>query len=262
MRLLVSVRSAEEARAAAAGGADIVDGKNPFTGALGALLPTVVREIAANVGVNRLVSAALGDAASEDAIERDAAAFTAAGAALVKVGFAGVTARDRVEALVAATGRGAGNHRVIAVAYADFDRIAGPSSLDVLEAAARLGVAGILLDTADKSGPGLRHLVSAPALARWVATARAAGLLVALAGKLAAEDLAFVRDAGADIAGVRGAACDGGRGGRVTAERVRQLRRRLDSRPGRANRRVEDHVHRATTSSRRPDSRCRRSDGA
>ena len=39
---------------------------------------------------------------------------------------------------------------------------------------------------------------------------------MALAGKLMTDDLAFVRDAGADIAGVRGAACEGGRIGRVS----------------------------------------------
>jgi hypothetical protein len=33
-----------------------------------------------------------------------------------------------------------------------------------------------------------------------------------------------VRDTGADIAGVRGAACDGGRAGRVAAHRVALLR--------------------------------------
>jgi (5-formylfuran-3-yl)methyl phosphate synthase len=62
------------------------------------------------------------------------------------------------------------------------------------------------------------------ALARWVAQAHDAGLLVALAGKLTADDLSFVRDAGADIAGVRGAACDGGRTGRVSSDKVAQLR--------------------------------------
>ena len=83
----------------------------------------------------------------------------------------------------------------------------------------------MLLDTADKSGPGLRGLMTPRALARWVAEAHDAGLLVALAGKLTADDLAFVRDAGADIAGVRGAACDGGRTGRVSSDRVAVLRK-------------------------------------
>ena len=41
-----------------------------------------------------------------------------------------------------------------------------------------------------------------------------------LAGKLAADDLPFVRDTGADVAGVRGAACEGGRTGRVSADKV------------------------------------------
>jgi uncharacterized protein (UPF0264 family) len=45
---------------------------------------------------------------------------------------------------------------------------------------------------------------------------------------LQADDLGFVRDAGADIAGVRGAACEGGRTGRVTADKVRALRMLCD----------------------------------
>jgi uncharacterized protein (UPF0264 family) len=46
---------------------------------------------------------------------------------------------------------------------------------------------------------------------------------VAVAGKLEAGDLESVRRAGADIAGVRGAACDDGRSGAVCADRVRRL---------------------------------------
>jgi uncharacterized protein (UPF0264 family) len=62
-----------------------------------------------------------------------------------------------------------------------------------------------------------------------VSEAREAGLMVALAGQLTADDLPFARDAGADIAGVRGAACDGGRSGRVSADKVRALRAVCDS---------------------------------
>jgi uncharacterized protein (UPF0264 family) len=81
----------------------------------------------------------------------------------------------------------------------------------------------VLLDTADKQGPGLRRLMSATALTSWTAAAHDAGLRVALAGQLSIDDLEFVKDAGADIAGVRGAACEGGRTGRVAAGRVRLL---------------------------------------
>lgn len=81
-----------------------------------------------------------------------------------------------------------------------------------------------MLDTAFKQGPGLRHLLPARALEGWVARAHAAGLMVALAGKLTAGDLAWVRDTGADIAGVRGAACEGGRSGSIVEKSVRLLR--------------------------------------
>ena len=47
MRLLVSVRSAEEVAAALAGGADIIDAKEPARGSLGAVTATVLSAIAA-----------------------------------------------------------------------------------------------------------------------------------------------------------------------------------------------------------------------
>jgi hypothetical protein len=238
MRLLVSVASAADALAALAGGADIIDAKDPQAGALGAVHLEVLRAIHAVVAGRRPVTAALGDAASESAIERAAHAFTAAGAELVKVGFLGSPA-ERIPRLVSAAvrgtktgGRDAG---VVAVAYADAERAA--SLPELLEWAA-LGAQGVLLDTADKSGPGLRALVAPHTLAAWVTRAHEAGLLVALAGQLTADDLAFVREAGADIAGVRGAACHGGRAGRVAADRVRLLRTLCE--PGRASG-VTDH---------------------
>jgi uncharacterized protein (UPF0264 family) len=229
MRLLVSVASATEVSAALAGGADLVDAKDPRTGALGAVPAAVLREIHAAVGGVRPVTAAIGDAADEAAIERTACAFAAAGAAFVKVGFAGIASATRIAALTAAARRGfgadSGAHRgVIVVAYADAERTASLAPAALVDVAARTGARGVLLDTADKNGPGLRTLVAHGALVAWVAQAHEKGLLVALAGKLTAEDLPFVRDAGADIAGVRGAACDDGRTGRVSAERVRHLR--------------------------------------
>ena len=45
MHLLVSVRNAEEAAAALAGGADVIDAKDPAAGALGPVPVQVFREI-------------------------------------------------------------------------------------------------------------------------------------------------------------------------------------------------------------------------
>ena len=236
MRLLVSVGSATEAVAALVGGADVIDAKDPLAGALGAVSVEVLREIHAAVAGSRPVTAALGDATDEAGVEREARAFAGAGAALVKIGFAGIACAERVEALTAAAVRGAaagrqGTSGIVVVAYADSDRVTSLPPDAFVTLAARAGADGVLLDTADKAGPGLRGLVPPGALAEWAAKVHGTGLFVALAGKLTSADFPFVRDAGADIAGVRGAACEGGRIGCVTSDRVRLLREQCAHRP-------------------------------
>jgi uncharacterized protein (UPF0264 family) len=225
MRLLVSVATEADAAAALAGGADVIDAKDPLAGALGAVSSATFRAIHACVGGVRPVSAALGDAVDEDAIEALARAFAAAGAAFVKVGFAGISDASRVTALTTAAVQGAreGNGAVVAVAYADDGAAVGITPSAIIAAAARGRAAGVLVDTADKLGPGLTALVAPDVLGEWAAQAHRGGLFLALAGKLTIDDLPVVRDAGADVAGVRGAACDGGRAGRIASSRVRAL---------------------------------------
>ena len=229
MQLLVSVANAAEAVAALGGGADVIDAKDPSTGALGPVSADVLREISSVVARSCLLTAALGDATDEISIERLAWSFADAGTAFVKVGFAGISDAERVVGLIAATVRGAsaesaGRCGVVAVAYADADDAASIAPAALIDVASRAGARGVLIDTANKDAPGLRALMDPDALRAWVARAHAARLLVALAGRLTADDLPFVRAAGADIAGVRGAACEGGRTGRVSADKVRMLR--------------------------------------
>jgi (5-formylfuran-3-yl)methyl phosphate synthase len=161
-------------------------------------------------------------------VEAIAHEFASVGATLLKVGFAGIDSASRVSALLDAAIRGAaaateGLCGIVAVAYADPGCDCGIGVPRLLNTAARAGARGVLVDTLDKSGAGLCQLATPLTLARWVSEAHDLGLTVALAGKLTADDLAVVRDAGADIAGVRGAACDGGRTGRVSADRIQQL---------------------------------------
>jgi uncharacterized protein (UPF0264 family) len=230
MDLLVSVASADEVSAALAGGADFVDAKDPQSGALGAVSSAVLRDIYAAVGGARPVTAAIGDATDEAAIERTAFEFAAAGASFVKVGFAGIASVSRVGALAAAAQRGvAGACGLVLVCYVDAERSSSLGISALVDVAARAGARGVLLDTADKSGPGLCALLDPPALAAWVSRAHESGLFAALAGRLALEDLPRLRDTGADIAGVRGAACEGGRIGRVSTDKVRRLRAALVS---------------------------------
>ena len=80
----------------------------------------------------------------------------------------------------------------------------------------------LLLDTALKDA-GLFTRLEPDAVATWVAAAHAAGLFACLAGSLGGADFATVRALGADVVGVRGAACVGGRTGRVSRRRVAAL---------------------------------------
>jgi uncharacterized protein (UPF0264 family) len=115
----------------------------------------------------------------------------------------------------------------VAVAYADNDQASCLTPDNVLNSAARLGARAVLVDTFDKGGPGLMERSDATRLQRWVDHAHAHGLALALAGKLTPADVVVTIGLGADVVGVRSAACHGGRLGRVDPARVRALGRLL-----------------------------------
>jgi uncharacterized protein (UPF0264 family) len=223
MQLLVSVADAREARAARLGGADVIDAKDPRRGALGAVSAASLLAIRAAGG--RPFSAALGDVGSPGVLTRHARAAALVGATYLKVGFRDVVttagARARAAAVHGATTAWSGA-RIVLVAYADWARTGSASPRVVLDVAAASGAAGLLLDTASKHA-GLFALWSPEAVEAWVAAAHGAGLFAALAGSLAAPDVPLARALGADLVGVRGAACAGGRLGRVTRARVAEL---------------------------------------
>ena len=224
MRLLVSAATAADAAAALDGGADLIDAKDPAAGALGAVAPHTFASIVAAVAGARPVTAALGDAASLASVEADARMFAALGATLVKIGLSTAPTVADAHAIAASAVRGAGGTAVVVlVAYADMPH-AAVSPITLLDVASASGAAGVLLDTADKRGPRLTQLATLAWLTEWTAQAHRRSLSVALAGRLRAEDLPIVRRCGADVAGVRGAACEGGRNGYVVAEAVRGLR--------------------------------------
>ena len=228
MRLLVSVVDEGEAREAAAAGADIVDVKNPAEGSLGAPSPTVIEGVRAAVPAELPVSAAIGDMPNLPGTAALAALGAArSGATFVKVGLWGVSTETDAIDLLRAVRAGAPDAIVVAAAYADARRVAhAPLAPELLPRVTRAAGVGVcLLDTAVKDGRGLLDWLSPDALTALVAEAHDAGLQMALAGALRAEDLPAVLGTAADIAGVRSAACcDGRRSGPLDPERVRALR--------------------------------------
>ena len=223
MQLLVSVADAPEARAALLGGADVIDAKDPRGGALGAVRPERLRTLCDAVGTGRPLSAALGDRGPPALVERRAGAAAQVGAAFVKLGFRGAAAVSQARRRAAAARRGAGPRTgLVLVGYADWRRAHGIDPDALLALALESGAVGVLLDTALKDA-GLFTRLQPDAVATWVAAAHAAGLFACLAGSLRGADFATVRALGADVVGVRGAACVGGRTGRVSRRRVAAL---------------------------------------
>jgi uncharacterized protein (UPF0264 family) len=145
----------------------------------------------------------------------------------VKVGLWGASTEAQAVELLVEVRDAARGAVTVAAAYADARRVAhAPLAPDLLPRVAHAaGVEVCLLDTAVKDGRGLLDWLSPDALAALVDEAHELGLEVALAGALRAEDLPVIGATGADIAGVRSAACgDGRRSGPLEAARVRALR--------------------------------------
>jgi uncharacterized protein (UPF0264 family) len=237
MRLLVSVRSAAEVAPALAGGAEIIDAKEPSRGSLGPVSPAVLSAIAAALPGELPLSAALGD---PDSAVAAAAAVSAAldaagrrvGGTYMKLGLAGAgsarAGRRLVESAIRAAGASPGRASVVAVAYADHEAAGAPAREVVSRLAADAGAHGVLLDTWRKDGRDLFRQVGSGALREWIEASKRLGLLVALAGSLDLEGIRAAALLPADVVGVRGAACAGGRGGMVLEERVRLLRQVLE----------------------------------
>lgn len=237
VRLLVSVRSADEVRAALEGGADIIDAKEPNAGALGPVRRDLLPALLSAVPRSWPVSVALGEAGTPvEAAQAIRAVPLGSGdaARFVKLAVRARASGSSVSAILAAAAAAARDHpshpSFVAVAYAD---AYGPSTAAAelaafVDRAFAAGAAGVLVDTERKDGPGLVDRVPLDHLARWVAYAKGLGLLVAVAGRIGLRDLPALCSIGADVVGVRGAVCVGGRSGRTDAALVRQLKRTLE----------------------------------
>jgi len=227
VRLLVSVRDAEEARAALAGGAEIIDAKEPASGALGPVAPATLRAIRDVVPSSVPLSAALGDIRDEAQLLR-ALAGSLPPLDFVKLGFSGVEDPGLIRQLLQAARLSLDpGTALVAVAYADWTRVRALPP-EAVAAALPAGVAGLLVDTACKDGAGLFDLFTPDRLRTLHSSLRGAGRWLALGGSLTREMLRAAVSTGAEVCGVRGAAAADGRNGTIDVGRVRALRAELE----------------------------------
>lgn len=222
--LLVSVRDAAEAVQALAGGADVIDVKEPRRGALGPASPETWSEVVATVGGRRPVSVALGELLWDDVEDR---AAEAVGVQFAKIGLHDCQGTDwvaRWQAAWSALPRGVER---VAVAYADWKAAKAPRPDEVVAAAGPAGCRWLLVDTYFKSMGDLLTWLPPADLAAFVERAQQAGLAVVLGGSLSASTIPQILPLGPRWIAVRGAACPGGRLTSVSADSIRELRRLL-----------------------------------
>lgn len=219
---LASVMNADEAEIALAGGADIIDCKDPASGALGALPASTVRDIVKRIDRRLAVSATVGDLPPDPEVMSAAAiAMAQTGVDVVKIGFFGnEDVRDAISAVGAACSPLA---QLVAVLMADHT-----PDFEVLPVLRRAGFAGVMLDTADKTAGRLTSVLSIHRLTEFLRVARDNGLFAGLAGSLRESDIAVLARLEPDMLGFRGALCATGRKGAIEADRVVQVRRAMD----------------------------------
>lgn len=245
-RLLISVRNSAEALAAVRGGADIIDVKEPGHGSLGrasieslqsitdslrklprdsvdSILQPVPLSIALGevqewsersmtMGTSR---SAQSDGGLNQTSDRLSESISQLRPDYLKLGLAQLTVASGTngfwkDAWVDVRCRFSGDHRWVAVAYADHERAHAPCPKDVFDAALETNCTVLLIDTFVKDGTSLLDWLTAEALSSLRRLTSAHGLQLALAGKITLSALPSILPFHPDIIAVRGAVCETG----------------------------------------------------
>jgi len=239
--LLVSVRSPLEAESALAGGANIIDVKEPDHGPLGRASDQTILAVLDHVAGRRPVSAALGELAEHRPPLHDSRL------AFVKWGLAGCGSTSNPRTFDQAcfwrselTNKLSqpGSPQTVVVAYADWQCAQAPTITEVVDFACQKPGNVLLIDTHCKE-PDTMRKDHRPNLLDWIsvnevrdlcAQCHGAGVLVALAGSLTLPLIELLRSAAPDWFAVRGAVCAGAnRQGTIEADKVAELVKSLAS---------------------------------
>ena len=251
-KLLVSVRNSVEAFAAVSGGADIIDVKEPANGSLGRASLSAIQSIAERIALHRVstassgaahfhselselqLSVALGEVAEwiggRGSWRGDVISFLPqARPRYLKLGLAGLGSRGKsptawISSWMHVREQFRGDHKWVAVAYADHLRADSPAVESVCAAAAGSGCSVLLIDTFEKDGSNVFDFMTAGQLRSVRSCTAQAGLQLAVAGRITECELSSVLPIGPDIIAVRGAICEAGRRtAAVCEEKVRRF---------------------------------------
>ncbi len=230
MRVLISPKNESEAREAVNGGADIIDVKNPVEGSLGANFPWVIHSIRTLVPPSIQVSATVGDFPHLPGSASLAALGAAcSGADYVKVGLRGSRTMADATFLMQHVTRAVKDYdrrkKVVVAAYADYKRAHTIDPQLLPQVAEHADCDVVMVDTFVKDGTSLFDFMDTSACKAFVDEGHTRNLDVALAGSIKLQHISALKELGADIIGIRGAACSSGDrvAGTIQAANVKNL---------------------------------------
>ncbi len=225
-KMLASIRSLAECRVILDQGIDILDLKEPRAGALGALKTELVQEIVTFVQNEVLISATIGDVLPNDQrllslIE----AMNNTGVDIVKVGlFAARPTNYFIDIIKQAA---MGNRRLVVVLFAE-----NYIGIESVQSLLDTGIAGLMLDTKNKSGQSLNQLLNDTMLKQFVETVNGHGLLSGFAGSLQFENIDDLLRFKPDYLGFRGALCTKHcRTSRLDLNNIKKIRGKIPIQP-------------------------------
>lgn len=117
----------------------------------------------------------------------------------------------------------------VAVVYADADEAESPTLADILAACDGSPCRVLLVDTYSKQGRGLVDHWSQSEFRFFIERAKSRNYLSAVAGSIKLESIQSIASFRPDVIGVRGAACEHGREGEISMNRIRELQTALAS---------------------------------
>ncbi|HLW68021.1 MAG TPA: (5-formylfuran-3-yl)methyl phosphate synthase, partial [Gemmataceae bacterium] len=208
--LLVSVRSAEEVEAALAGGADLIDVKDPERGSLGKADDDVIAAVVRQVADRCPVSAAMGELT--EWMEKADWPAICEGLSWVKFGLAGCRSRPEWQDRLRDLRRGveaSSSCRLVVAAYADWRRASAPATEEIVSYALIERSSALLIDTWGKDGSTLLEWMRMSDLLNICNHFRQAGIPIALSGALGRWQIRELRQAQPTWFAVRGNACSG-----------------------------------------------------
>lgn len=224
IKMLASVSNVEEALMALSAGVEMIDLKNPATGALGALQQSIVADIVNAINGRATVSATIGDLPMDPTLILAATKkMLSTGVDIVKIGFFGNSFhQDCLDAIASLTKEGA---RLIAVMFADEE-----ADMRLIKPIAQAGFYGVMLDTAYKNGNHLLTHMSPQELIDFVSEASALNLQTGLAGSLQVAHISELSKIYPSYLGFRGALCEGSeRSSKLAVEKIIAIKKILVS---------------------------------